>query len=125
MRENAQAKAKEKEREKEKDKAKKIVTIGKTGHYARDCWSKGKGKGKSAFTLSDYMQELADWWSTEEEENWNWEYPAEEIQGQEGQEGQSLSLGSLEGRDTGLSLGGYLGHIKRNEMKKPKEKETC
>ena len=51
---------------------------GKAGHYARDCWSKGKGKGRSAFTLGDYMQDLTEWWNTEEEENWNWEYPAEE-----------------------------------------------
>jgi hypothetical protein len=66
------------------------------------------------------MQELTEWWNTEGEEDWSWNYQAEEIQGQEGQEGQGLALGSLEGKDAGLSLGGYLGHIKRSE----KEEET-
>ena len=79
---------------------------GKAGHYARDCWSKGKGKGRSAVTLNDCMQELTDWWNTEGEEDWSWNYQAEEIQGQEGQAGQGLARGSLEGKDAGLSLGG-------------------
>ncbi len=63
------------------------------------------------------MQELTEWWNTGNEGEGNWDYPTEEVQGQERQEGQGLALGSLEGRDAGLSSGGYLGHIRRDEEK--------